>query len=113
MTKFYILKGKTPVVCCDTMQLAKMFSNGNRFVKHDVINGSSISTIFLGLDHQNGNGPPLLFETMIFEGPFDGDCFRWSTWEEAEAGHELAVKKVRLMNDKLKMACSKLVAKRR
>ena len=29
---------------------------------------ATISTVYLGLDHSFGNGPPLFFETMIFCG---------------------------------------------
>ena len=50
-----------------------------------------VSTVFLGLDHQFGKGPPLLFETLVFGGPRDGDQWRYSTWDEAEAGHKAVV----------------------
>ncbi len=36
-------------------------------------------------------GPPLLFETMIFGGEHDQEQWRYSTWEEAEAGHMKAL----------------------
>lgn len=58
-----------------------------------------ISTVYLGLDHQWGDGPPLIFETMAFSAPKGkadfGDelyCDRYSTEEEAQAGHDSAVK---------------------
>lgn len=54
-----------------------------------------ISTVWLGLNHQWGDGPPLIFETMLFrESPSgdnllnDIDCDRYSTEAEAVAGHE-------------------------
>jgi hypothetical protein len=53
-----------------------------------------VLTIFLGLDYQFGDGPPLLFETMIFGGEHNEDQWRYSTWDEAEAGHDAAVAKV-------------------
>lgn len=46
-----------------------------------------VSTVFLGLDHAWGGGPPMIFETMIFGGEHDQDQERCSTWEEAEAMH--------------------------
>jgi hypothetical protein len=52
-----------------------------------------ISTVFLGLDHNFGQGPPLLFESMVFGGEDDGEMVRYSTWEEAETGHKLLVEK--------------------
>lgn len=50
-----------------------------------------VSTVFLGLDHRFGEGPPLLFETMVFGGPLDQECERYTTWDEAIAGHEVMV----------------------
>jgi hypothetical protein len=54
-----------------------------------------VSTVFLGLDHRYGDGPPLVFETMIFDGPHDGYQTRASTYDEAMAQHEEAVKLAR------------------
>ena len=51
----------------------------------------SVSTVWLGLDHQYGDGPPLIFETMIFGGEHDQDQWRYSTREGALAGHAAAV----------------------
>lgn len=54
----------------------------------------SVSTVFLSLDHRHfGDGPPLVFETMIFPGAeMVGRC---STWEEAEEMHAKAVEESR------------------
>src|SRR5690606_15935421 len=55
-----------------------------------------VSTVFLGLDHSfSDNDPPLIFETMVFGGPLDGDQIRYSTWEQAQSGHDFMVSKVR------------------
>jgi hypothetical protein len=48
-----------------------------------------VSTVWLGLDHSFGDGPPLIFETL---GP-DDDMERYSTLEEAEEGHRRFVAK--------------------
>ena len=48
----------------------------------------------MGLDHAFMGGPPLLFETMIFGGEHDQFQERYSTWEEAMAGHKKAVELV-------------------
>ena len=48
-----------------------------------------ISTVFLGLDHEFGGGPPLLFETLV-ESPdpmYDDVVARYQTWEGALEGH--------------------------
>lgn len=60
----------------------------------DFTDGSKVSTVWLGLDHRFlSDGPPLIYETMIFSNhpDHDGRMMRWSTWVEAEAGHWLAV----------------------
>lgn len=64
---------------------------------------STISTVFLSLDHNHfREGPPLIFETMVFERQVQalgdkqqkldfqhdyGILARYSTWDEAERGH--------------------------
>ena len=53
-----------------------------------------ISTVYLGLNHAYGGGPPLIFETMIFGGPMDQYQDRYSTEEQAAAGHSFAVQAV-------------------
>jgi hypothetical protein len=52
----------------------------------------SVSTVWLGLDHQFlGDGPPLIFETMVFDkgspSYHDMEQRRYSTLEQALAGH--------------------------
>jgi hypothetical protein len=47
----------------------------------------SVSTVWLGINHRWGPGPPLIFETMIFGGEHDQGCMRYATEEQAEAGH--------------------------
>jgi hypothetical protein len=84
---------------------SKMFENvDNRTVaKTEVAAGIVVSTVFLGLDHQIGEGPPLLFETMVFNDyGDDGQQYRYSTWDEAEAGHKktVAICKARLRKEK-------------
>lgn len=64
----------------------------NRIVKKTRLTPEvEVSTVFLTIDHQFGEGPPLLFETMIFGGPQDHWTDRYSTWNEAVSGHRHAV----------------------
>lgn len=62
-------------------------------VGDDTVNQHRVSTVFLGLDHQYGDGPPLVFETMIFPAGSWSEvyCERYSTWAQAEAGHAKAI----------------------
>lgn len=56
-----------------------------------VLDDCLVSTVFLGIDHGFGDGPPILFETMIFGGDFDGEQRRYSTATEALAFHDSLV----------------------
>jgi hypothetical protein len=67
------------------------------------VNGVTVSTVFLALDHNFfDDGPPILFETMVFDHPFTGEnaeafdgMRRYRTWDEAERGHSEVVALVR------------------
>ena len=69
----------------------------NRIVAQTILkNGRWVSTVWLGLDHSFGGGPPLIFETMVFPNENDRgelDCERYSTEQEALAGHEAMMAK--------------------
>jgi len=70
-------------------------------VAEDTVRGYWISTVWLGLNHQwNPEGPPLIFETMVFPCQRDGSepdmgdekgCWRWSTEAQAQKGHDAIV----------------------
>ena len=78
----------------------KDFDINNRIVKQENIkqNGKEyfVSTVDLGLNHRFGEGKPLYFETMIFEGKDSRDlyCNRYTTREEALKEHEQLVQKI-------------------
>jgi hypothetical protein len=58
--------------------------------------GDYVSTVFLGIDHNHfGDGPPILFETMIFGGSADELQWRYRTLEQAQAGHQMIVQSLR------------------
>jgi hypothetical protein len=58
----------------------------NRRVACTTVGDVAVSTAWLGLDH-GGGGVPLIFETMIFGGEFDGEMQRYHTEEDALEGH--------------------------
>jgi hypothetical protein len=76
---------------------ATRLENNNHVVGRTQITSQvTVSTVFLGLDHRFiGDGPPLLFETLIFGGPLDGDGQRYSSWDDAETGHKTWARKAR------------------
>ena len=76
----------------------KLFGDKDyKIIKQETLpDGKKVSTVWLGLDHNFGEGEPLIFETMVFssEGDFsDVDVERYSTLEEAQKGHKEMVKK--------------------
>ena len=89
--RYYVLDGTEPRQV-GMMEWAQEFDLANRRVAETLLGRVRISTVFLGLDHSYSlEGPPLIFETLVFGGPLDGEMLRCSTWEEAEAAHEAIV----------------------
>lgn len=85
--KHWILEGHTPKPV-DLMTWANWFEKSERHVADSRKGDVRVSTVFLGIDHRyGGNGPPLLFETMIFGGPHNEWQDRCSTWKEALEMH--------------------------
>lgn len=100
------LRGE-PVPCDSLMEWAEWFEHADRRVAFDKVGTSEISTVFLGLDHNFGDGPPLLWETMIFRGrewsdltqrfyPKEVDCRRHASRADALDYHEQCVAKLTL-----------------
>jgi hypothetical protein len=58
-----------------------------------------VSTVWLGLNHGWGAGPPLIFETMVFGGPLDEYQERYATEEEASTGHDFIVMAILMLRD--------------
>lgn len=90
--------------------------------------GRLVSTVWLGLDHNWGAGPPAIFETMVFGGEIKGKieitgfgermgfqsrdeelCERYATEEEARAGHERICAAIRQMRVSLDLAIADAV----
>ena len=94
----YILKGHEAVPEPDLLTWARWLEeNQESLVADETVGAIRISTVFLGLDHNIfGRDRPALFQTMTFGGPDQYEvCERYSTWEEAEAGHKRIVDKAR------------------
>lgn len=87
--------------------LADGLTNDPRRVAQTDLATVWVSTVFLGVNHQWGDGPPILFETMVFTREkfpkeFAGkikwhrddlDTFRYSTWDDAVTGHNAIVRR--------------------
>jgi hypothetical protein len=83
------------VIPCTAREWRESFTTRDRRVAVTDIDGTRVSTVFLGLDHPFSGGPPMLFETLVFGGEHDGWQDRYSTWDAAMIGHTRAVKMVR------------------
>lgn len=106
--RYYVLLDRTPMAV-DMLTWAESIEKRIRSGANDPwrvdrtqLEGCYVSTVFLGIDHQFGRGEPVLFETMIFGGPLDGDMYRYGTYEQAERGHAAAVTKARIAGAKVK-----------
>ena len=94
--RYYRLEGRTVVPCDDVLEWASWFETAERVVRQTRIDEHLVvSTVFLGLDHNyTRTGPPLLFETMVFRHGSGDETRRYSTWEEADEGHEEVVEEI-------------------
>lgn len=123
----YYRRDGTPIR--EMLTWARLFDNPeySRVAETILEDGTRISTIWLGLDHNwFDQGPPIIFETVVFSGmPFhspgikakDGmpglrpydyyeamDQNRYSTEAEAIAGHDVLVRKWRGIREAWKKA---------
>jgi len=67
------------------------------YVDRTIIDGHCVSTIFSGICFNLFNNIPIVFETMVFDKddiPLDYEA-RYSTYKEAEEGHQKAVEWVK------------------
>lgn len=90
----YILIDGEPVEEPDLMKWGQWMEDNHlkRHVADDKIGDVRVSTVFLGLNHNFGEeGPPILYETMIFDGAHHGYEERYSTRSEAIEGHAKAL----------------------
>lgn len=89
--KYILNEFGNPVKCHDLITWGKWYQRADRNIAADEFEGVRISTVFLAVDYRWNDGPPLLYETMIFNGPRDGYQERYSTKQEALEGHRRAV----------------------
>jgi hypothetical protein len=94
--KYYILKDKE-IVETNFDEYGKYIFNTDKVINKTVISKNvKVSTVFLSLDHRiSGEGKPILFETMVFGGEFDLYQRRYTSYKEAEWGHEIICKMVK------------------
>lgn len=91
---YYILdEQKQPVPAASALECERFIRDEKKRTVGSVqLAGSDIhvSTVFLGIDH-GWQGPPVVFETMVYGGPLDNFCRRYCTYAEAVDGHRCIV----------------------
>lgn len=97
---YYILnESGEPIPCSDITEWAKWLATADRTIAKTVIDGRLVSTVFLGLDHSFSGGPPILFETMVFDNGDDDMMRRYATRAEAIGGHAETVEQLKAQHD--------------
>jgi hypothetical protein len=94
MSEFYYLNDDKSYRLATLIKWGEQFGSMDRHLGNDIVNGKWVSTVWLGLNHNLGEGAPHLFETMVFEkaiGSIEIFCERYSTWQEADEGHQRAI----------------------
>jgi hypothetical protein len=108
----YILDGHEPVKVYTTEIWGRWMETADRHVAQTHTGLFLVSTVFLGLDHGFGKGPPILFESMVFDqggGMADiGEFNRYSSWDDAEAGHNAIVRRLMKRQAEAAKATAKL-----
>lgn len=94
-------EGKVPIDC-EMLEWATWFETAKeeRIVGKTIVGMFKVSTVFMGLCHQfSGDGPPILFETMVFSTELDEEgrtvearefehlFWRGVSWEDAAWNH--------------------------
>jgi len=100
MPKFYILDADNNPVGTDDVhewvEFRRSQPGGLPRVAEDFVGDVYVSTIFLGIDHNYWDeGPPIVFETMVFGGKLERTMARYATYEEAKQGHADMLRRVR------------------
>ena len=92
LDKYILDNNGNPLIETDILTWSRWFETADRSVCRTQVGESTVSTVFLGLDHSfSEQGPPILYETMIFGGVHDQYQQRYATRAEAVAGHAAAV----------------------
>lgn len=97
----YIEVDGEPVLAKSTLTWGAWMEKANRRVAatHIPELDCEVSTVFLGMDHnfarhEYPDATPILYETMVFGGEYDGNQRRYATRAEALKGHEEVVDEI-------------------
>jgi hypothetical protein len=98
MGRYYILRAGALVEEPDHDKWSEWYESSYesvRSIASTKVRYGTVSTVFLGMNMAlSKDGPPLLFETRVKGGWLDDEWERFSSLEEAKAGHEAWVARV-------------------
>jgi hypothetical protein len=91
--RYYYILNNGKITPATFLEWAHWFENPtNRQIENTITEDVTISTVFLGINHDFSftdlaKKRPILFETMVFGGTHDQFQWRYSTLGEAKQGH--------------------------
>lgn len=100
MSNYYILNENKEVIESTEDEWSDFFKDRlktkNSLVKQQAVNGNWVSTVFLSSNDSLDDNELKIFETMVFNIHHrEIYCKQYSTYKEAEIGHEKAVQWVK------------------
>lgn len=95
--KYILNDSGKPVPAWSIEAWGRWFETADRTVAKEKVGDCEVSTVFLAMDHRFADdGPPILWETMVFGGKLDQEQDRCSgSREQAEAMHARMVQRVK------------------
>lgn len=98
MSKFYLLDENKKPYSVALEESYKLYEDMEmKITARDYVGDILVSTVFLGMNHNfdRESDTPVLWETMVFKGKYDDYMERYTSHEEALAGHKRILQMVK------------------
>jgi hypothetical protein len=96
MSQYVINADKSVEPMDDPVEWMNRYETDDRMVASEQVGEALVVTQFRGIAHgHDGDGRPLVFETIVLKGLLDGHQWQWPTYKAAEEGHIRVVEAVR------------------
>ncbi len=98
---YYIYDDAGQPVATDVTTMARWLTDERRRLVFDKVGKMEVSTVFLGINHQWNEGPPVLWETMVFglRDDMDEIQLRYTSQADAIKGHKRTCDEMRAVLD--------------
>ena len=83
---YYIMQNMRPRRA-EFFEHAAWYETHDRTIDRTRVGDVLVVTVFCGVDRGDGYGMPLIFETLVSGGAFDGETRLYATLGEAKRGH--------------------------